>query len=124
MPGLQRVPEQVGIAVSNIDRSIHWYHDVLGLERAFEEAWGSYPAVLLAGETGVALFPTDDDLSATGTFEQLPHIGFRATGEGYESAKEELRERRIEFTESDHTIAGSFYVLDPDGYLVEITTYD
>src|SRR5438477_12043432 len=46
MPGLQRVPEQVGIAVSNIDRSIHWYHDVLGLERAFEEAWGSYPAVL------------------------------------------------------------------------------
>ena len=35
-----------------------------------------------------------------------------------------LVERGIEFRESDHTIAWSLYLLDPDGYLIEITTYE
>ena len=41
-----------------------------------------------------------------------------------EAAKVELRARGIEFHEGDDGVAGSVYLPDPDGYQVEITTYE
>ncbi len=49
--------DHVAITVSDLLRSTAWYGDVLGLDRQFEEAWGDYPIVMLAGESGGALFP-------------------------------------------------------------------
>jgi catechol 2,3-dioxygenase-like lactoylglutathione lyase family enzyme len=79
--------DHVGLVVSDMSRSIRWYQEVLGLRRAWEDAWGEFPAVL-------------------------------------EAAKAELRARGIEFHEGDHGVAWSVYLPDPDGYQVEITTYE
>jgi catechol 2,3-dioxygenase-like lactoylglutathione lyase family enzyme len=109
--------------VRDVGLSVRWYQEVLGLTRAFEEVWDDYPAVLLAGDSGVALFPTDEPIQPS-TLDSLPHVGFRASRRAYEAAKEELRAAGIAFRESDHEVAWSIYLLDPDGHLIEISTYE
>jgi catechol 2,3-dioxygenase-like lactoylglutathione lyase family enzyme len=116
--------DHVGLAVSDVDRSIDWYQRVLGLERAFEEVWGSYPAVLVRGGSGVALFPARGAAIVPDTFDSLAHVGFRTSAAGFGQARAELAAAGIEFRESDHKAARSLYLLDPDRHLVEITTYD
>jgi catechol 2,3-dioxygenase-like lactoylglutathione lyase family enzyme len=116
--------DHVGLAVLDVGRSIEWYQGVLGLERAFEEAWGSYPAVLVAGGTGVALFPVRGASIEPSTFSSLPHVGFRVSARAYDEARAELEASGIEFREADHKAAKSIYLLDPDSHLIEITTYE
>jgi glutathione S-transferase fosA len=116
--------DHVGLAVADVERSIRWYEDVLGLERAFEEAWGDYPAVLVAAGTGVALFPTRGEPVEPSTMHSLTHVGFRASRRGYERARAEIIAKGLDFRESDHKVAWSIYVQDPDGHLIEITTYE
>jgi catechol-2,3-dioxygenase len=41
-----------------------------------------------------------------------------------EAAKTELRALGIDFSEGDYGVAWSVYLPDPDGYQVEITTYE
>ncbi len=116
--------DHVGLAVADVDRSVEWYQRVLGLERAYEEAWGSYPAVLVKDGCGVALFPARGAPIEPSTFDSLPHVGFRASRQAYEDARSELRAAGIAFRESDHKVAWSIYLLDPDSHLIEITTYE
>jgi catechol 2,3-dioxygenase-like lactoylglutathione lyase family enzyme len=35
--------DHVALTVRDVRRSVHWYMEVLGLERRFEEAWGNFP---------------------------------------------------------------------------------
>jgi catechol 2,3-dioxygenase-like lactoylglutathione lyase family enzyme len=116
--------DHIGLAVSDVARSVRWYQEVLGLTRAYEAAWGDYPAVLVAGSTGVALFPSRGAPIEAATFDSLPHVGFRASRAGYEGAKAQLQAAGIQFKESDHKVAWSIYLLDPDSHLIEITTYE
>lgn len=116
--------DHVGLAVSDIDHSVEWYGRVLGLERAYQEAWGDYPAVLVRGGSGVALFPARGMVIQPSTFSSLPHVAFRASGQDYEEARSELQAAGMDFRESDHEVARSMYLLDPDAHLIEITTYD
>jgi len=39
-------------------------------------------------------------------------------------AQEALQARGIEFVFEDHSISQSIYLRDPDGYELELTTYD
>jgi catechol 2,3-dioxygenase-like lactoylglutathione lyase family enzyme len=116
--------DHIGLAVSDVERSVDWYREVLGLNRAFEDAWDGYPAVMVAGGSGVALFPARGaPIPATGSYDDLVHIGFRTSRAGFEAARQELVDSNTPFREADHGVAWSLYVLDPDGYLVEIATY-
>ncbi len=116
--------DHVGLVVSDVNRSIEWYQRVLGLERVYQKVWGNYPAVLVRGGSGVALFPGGGMPIQASTFDSLPHVGFRTSGRDYEEARSELQARGIDFRESDHKVARSIYLLDPDAHLIEITTYD
>jgi catechol 2,3-dioxygenase-like lactoylglutathione lyase family enzyme len=51
--------DHVAITVSDLQRSIAWYRDALGLERRFQDAWGDVPTMMCVGETCVALFISD-----------------------------------------------------------------
>jgi catechol 2,3-dioxygenase-like lactoylglutathione lyase family enzyme len=116
--------DHVGLAVSDVDRSVEWYQRVLGLKRAYQDAWGSYPAVLVAGGGGVALFPAGGAAIPPSTFDSLPHVGFRVSAPAFREARSELQASGIDFKESDHRVARSLYLLDPDAHLIEITTYE
>ncbi len=59
-----------------------------------------------------------------GGMPSLRHIAFRADAANFERAQRELGARGIELTFEDHDIAHSIYFHDPDGYRLEITTYD
>jgi catechol 2,3-dioxygenase-like lactoylglutathione lyase family enzyme len=116
--------DHVGLPVADIDRSVQWYRKVLGLQRAYQEAWGDYPAVLEKNGSGVALFPNRGEPIEPATFTSLAHVGFRVSRQGYEQARAELTAAGTEFRESDHKVAWSIYLLDPDRHLIEITTYE
>jgi catechol 2,3-dioxygenase-like lactoylglutathione lyase family enzyme len=119
--------DHVAITVADVARSLAWYRDVLGLERRHEEAWGDVPTMVCAGETCVALFPSDapDPKSIdTRATVSMRHIVFRVDRENLEAAQQRFRERGIEFEPADHGIAQSVYISDPDGHRIEITTYD
>ena len=115
--------DHVGLTVADVGQSLDWYRDLLGLQRVHEDVWGEFPAVLEANGSGVALFPRTDGHPVTQD-DPLRHVGFRTSRVGLESARTELRGRGIAFEEGDYGIAWSIYLSDPDGYCVEITTYD
>ena len=118
--------DHVAIAVSDVQRSIDWYREVLGLERRHPE-WGTVPAMMCTGSTCVALFeiradqvqpPPGPDTVA------MRHIAFKASRPVFEQAQQELAQRGIEFELEDHETAHSIYFHDPDGHELEITTYE
>ena len=119
--------DHVALTVSDIERSREWYRGVLGLERRFEAEWGEVPTMMCAGDTCVAMFP-----AATGDPKRTPgydtiamrHFAFRVDAANFTAAQAEFRERGIPFEFSDHGIAQSVYIGDPDGHRIEITTYE
>jgi len=71
----------------------------------------------------VALFPrkAEDPPPAP---DPLRHVAFRTSRRGLHAATAELRARGVAFGERDYGVAWSIYMPDPDGHLVEITTYE
>ena len=116
--------DHIGLNVADVDRSIGWYEDVLGLIRIHEETWGDFPAVLVANGSGVALFPREGTTQVARDDDDMGHVGFRTSRRGLEQAKAEVNEKGIEYHEGDYGIAWSIYFDDPDGHQVEITTYE
>ena len=120
--------DQVALAVKDLAVSVAWYREVLGLERRHENVWGSAPAMMCAGETGVALFPASTPNPKPAPERRdtvtMRHLAFRVDRDNFLRAQAELRARGIPFTFEDHAIAHSIYLNDPDGYEIELTTYD
>ncbi|MGI8589306.1 MAG: VOC family protein [Chloroflexia bacterium] len=119
--------DHVALTVADMERSVAWYQDTLGLERRHQDVW-RVPVMLCAGTTCVALFladvespsPAPDPNETIG----LRHFAFILSRADFEQARSELEQRGVEFSFEDHTIAHSLYIFDPDGYRVELTTYE
>lgn len=119
--------DHVALAVRGVARSAAWYQDVLGLERRHEDVWGDCPAVMAAGDSGLALFavqgaspkprPGRDVLT-------MRHVAFRVSAENFAKARQQLAARGIAVEFQDHQIAQSIYLHDPDGHEIELTTYE
>lgn len=119
--------DHIALSVSDVDRSVAWYQEVLGLERRFDEAWGNHPAFVGIGTTALALFPTTAAQSKQTRGRDrisMRHLAFRADRANFEKAQAELRGHGVSFTFQDHEISHSIYFLDPDGHEIEITTYE
>ncbi len=119
--------DHVAITVSDLARSREWYHDVLGLERRFEDEWGDVPTMMCAGDTCVAMFPADvPDAKGVPVRETLSmrHFAFRVDRENFERARTRFPEMGIESSLEDHGLCRSLYITDPDGHQIEITTYE
>lgn len=116
--------DHVSLNVSDRPASIAWYRNVLGLEQRNEPRQDDWPVFM--GEFGrcIALFQAEvesqaRDRESTG----LRHVAFMVSREDLERAREHLSALRVEFRSEDHGNALSIYLADPDGNVVELTTY-
>lgn len=117
--------DHVALRVADLERSAYWYGEVLGLQRYQLPEWGDFPIFMLAGKSGVALFPArlEDPASDPGSRNvRIDHFAFRVDRENYEKAKKRYFELELEFSEQDHHYFHSIYTRDPDGHTVELTT--
>ena len=119
--------DHVAIGVADVERSCAFYARVLGFERLIPE-WDE-PVVMGIGDFGLAIFdrtlqpsttPDDADPPAV----RIMHIAFRVDREGLDSARRELEGEEFELRFWDHGISQSIYFRDPDGHLIELTTYE
>ena len=52
------------------------------------------------------------------------HVGFGVSGDIYNEYKSHLNDEGMDFEELFHSDCRSIYFSDPDGYVLEVTTYD
>ena len=106
---------------------MNWYRDVFGLARRHADVWGTYPVVMYAGDTALALFQASGPVSDAPDSRRaaiMRHLAFRVDRVNFLKAQEALRRLGIEFSFEDHSISHSIYLRDPDGYELELTTYE
>ena len=115
--------DHVGLAVQDVQASVEWYRELLGLERLYEDVWGNFPGVVGIGDTSVAFFPSDDPHIPLPDGLPIHHLAFRVDRVNFDAAQDTLRQKGIEFEIQDHKIVLSIYFYDPDGHLIELTTY-
>jgi len=108
--------DHIALRVKDLERAANWYEQVLGLKRVQPEEWKPWPIFMVAGETGVALFPEKE-----GQPIAPDHFAFRVGQEGFNAAQKKLRGLGIDFSIQDHTYFESLYFEDPDGHTVELT---
>jgi catechol-2,3-dioxygenase len=116
--------DHVSLNVSDREAAIAWYADVLGLEQRNEPRQDGWPVFMGAFGACIALFQAEvaspeRAKESTG----LRHVAFAVGKEDLERAQAHLRERGVEFRLEDHGNAHSVYLEDPDGNVVELTTY-
>lgn len=117
--------DHVAIRVKDMNASIQWYQRVLGLKKYQLPEWGDFPIFLLAGKSGIALFPAktqDPEVDLTSKNVTIDHFAFNVNRENFEKAKNRYVELGIHYHYQDHHYFDSIYTQDPDGHTVELTT--
>ena len=117
--------DHVAIRVKDIEVSASWYEKVLGLKRKIVPEWGISPVFMLAGKTGIALFPAtldDPTIDTTTRNVKIDHFAFHVTMENFAKARKKYEVLQLEYIFRDHIYFHSIYTKDPDGHTVELTT--
>lgn len=115
--------DHIALRVSDPEATAKWYEEVLGLKRyQHEKTWGPYPIMMLAGTSGLALFPASSDQSnIKRPGEGLAHFAFKVDLKELSEARESIEQLGIQVTFEDHHYFHSIYFRDPNGFLVELT---
>jgi catechol 2,3-dioxygenase-like lactoylglutathione lyase family enzyme len=117
--------DHVSLNVSDRARSIAWYRDVLGLKQRGEPRQDDWPVFMGEFGTCIALFQAQvHSPERQAESAGLRHVAFMVDGGELVRAKARLDEHGIAFRFEDHGNAHSVYLSDPDGNVIELTTYE
>jgi catechol 2,3-dioxygenase-like lactoylglutathione lyase family enzyme len=117
--------DHVAIYVEDMDRSIAWYSEHLGLKKYQPKEWGPFPVFMLTGKSGLAIFPArleDDKINPDSRNVRIEHLAFNVSNEDFKKAQEYFRNSEIAFDFQDHHYFHSIYLRDPDDHKVELTS--
>lgn len=117
--------DHVATRVKNIDVSIEWYSRVMGLKKYKLKEWGDFPIFMLAGKSGVAVFPAHlnhEKLDQASRNVKIDHFAFNVSNEDFKKAQDYFKEINESFQFQDHHYYHSIYLKDPDNHTVELTT--
>jgi len=118
--------DHVALSVGDVEKAAQWYIDVLGFKKLYDGRWDGVPVFIGKGTTALALFPVrSKSSSSSGPADiRMLHLAMRADHANFLAAQAELKQRGIKFEFEDHQISHSIYFHDPDGHILEITTYE
>jgi len=105
----------ITLAVSNLEKSIYFYSEVLGLTLKGQWHKGAY---LLAGEMWIAL-NLDENRSFDDSTDYT-HIAFNTPKDGFNVLKEKLEQAKVMTFKENLSEGDSYYFLDPDGHKLEL----
>ena len=126
------VADHTNWRVKDVERSLGFYRDVLGLEPFGLDEYerGEHPLVSLRVTPDFILHLRPDptfEASSTGGYD---HLALVVEGMNLDALAEHLTdagveiERRSENVVGARGLGGALYVRDPDGYLIELKIYD
>ncbi len=105
----------ITFAVSDLDISINFYSDLLGLKLVAHWDKGAY---LMAGNMWIALNLDEKELSKRNP--DYSHIAFNVLPTEYPKLKKRLMEGDVKTFKNNTSEGNSFYFLDPDGHKLEL----
>jgi catechol 2,3-dioxygenase-like lactoylglutathione lyase family enzyme len=116
--------DHVALHCAAPEATMAWYVSTLGFERVFAEHWSGVPIFLRLGSTFIALFPRPG-VDGKVAENAISHLAFRAGNYvNFQTAQTDLKAGGVPFEFQDHGVSHSIYFRDPDGFPLEITTYD
>ena len=115
--------DHFAITVKNLQTSFDWYKKVFGFEifHQWKTTW-----LIQLGEMKIGLFErpqatTIDDLDSK---IAVQHLAFHLSADAFIAAIIEMGDLKVEFEGPEDTgVAYSLFISDPDGHLLELTTY-
>ena len=115
--------DHVALYSADVQSSIKWYKEVLGLKLYDKEVWNGIPVFMLAGKTGLAIFPAKSEAGTVDARNSIAieHFAFNVSRDDLDRAMTHYKELGIEFDFQDHHYFHSIYTRDPDGHKVELT---
>jgi catechol 2,3-dioxygenase-like lactoylglutathione lyase family enzyme len=118
--------DHIGLKVTDMDKSLHFYRDVLGLEvlhMSGPHANGGRSATLQAGSEKIDVFYRPDFVAADKDKPVgMDHLCLTVGSDSVDGILDYLRERGVEIMWGPVTrgTSTSVYVFDPDGIHVEL----
>jgi catechol 2,3-dioxygenase-like lactoylglutathione lyase family enzyme len=106
----------VTFAVSDLDRSLHFYVDLVELKQVVRWDSGAY---LTAGDFWIGLM-LDPAASEATNNSSYTHIAFAVPPENFPALREKLLADEAEEWQPNSSPGESLYFLDPDGHKLEI----
>jgi catechol 2,3-dioxygenase-like lactoylglutathione lyase family enzyme len=116
--------DHIAITVQNLERSISWYETILCMEQRFhyrDTTGKGRPTGMCSGQACIVLFPAPEEQAVA---PLQGHIALKLDRKNFEQAQEHLRRQGTAFDFVEYKICHSLYFLDPDGYQIELSTYE
>ncbi|MGI9541685.1 MAG: VOC family protein [Cyclobacteriaceae bacterium] len=115
--------DHIALRVPDPEATAQWYEKALGLRRyQHKKIWGPYPIMMLAGKSGLALFPaTTDQPDSKHKGPGMFHFAFNVDLVELSKVQHQLEQFGLKVTFEDHHYFHSIYFSDPNGLIVELT---
>lgn len=119
--------DHINVSVKNINETVLWYGNVFGFKKVEEGSSlsGVKFVIIENKDTMLCIYEHPDwkasDLNGPTTQHQIFHIGFRITDEAKWRERIKEFDLTLSYGEINYPRSNSWYVLDPNGYEIEVS---